>query len=947
MLRCILLLLCLFSAYASAFHAEVNSFSQPPANRTTLSQVYYLVTPANLTMAQLVDDPAFHHRFKLLTPKERVLFQEHETVWLFARLVNKAQRPLDAVLEYDFPLADKLDVYQLDSRNKDARLLTRTGNDYPFSERALPFRSFAVPLTLNPGEQTDIFFKVQDAAVIPSELALWQQSQFIASKQQQALLDGLLQGLLLLLALYNLMLFASSRARHNLYHAGFFASFALVLAVLNGLAFMLLWPSYPEINQAILYIAAGCSLLCLNLFVSEVVRDIQSINWQRCSRLSTLVALLLLFSPLYASGQLRLKLLFVAVIWVLGTNLLQAITFTLQGRQQARMFLWACVFTLIGALLLTLNQAGYLHSGVNWSYILFSLILISLTLTSFNVPHLVSNQQYIQPDSHELRHYRDVFHNAVEGMFTTTLDGKLLKANRALLRILGYNSEDELQHAISQTGMARFYADPQGRQFMLQQLEQGAQNSFEIQGLRADNSPFWALMSVRMSPQSDDKTAFIHGSLIDITEQKLAHDQLAYLASHDALTSLYNRFYFEQQLQQLRSNKGCVLFIDIDKFRLINISCNHQAGDVLLKQLAEMLKQVAQQAGPLARLDGDEFVLLLANANANEAFSLAYRLLDASREFRFVWQDNIHPVSISIGIAEIAKGDSPDNLLKKAEAACRVAKDKGRNRIQLFDTTDKDTLRLQSEAAWVSRLRQAIEQDNFVLYQQPIVALHNDSTHQSYEVLLRLRTEDDSLVSPASFISSAESYGLMPEIDRWVIKNYFRWLTRHPEHFNVLGQCSINLSASSLQDAGFKDDVQQLFDHYQIPFRYICFEITESVAIVNLQNTLAFIRHFRALGCQIALDDFGSGFSSYGYLKHFPADFIKIDGHFVRDLLDDEYDRAIVKSIHDVAKAMGMQTVAEFVENEALLQALKQMGIDHAQGYAIARPQPLRSLLTH
>lgn len=946
MLRCFLLLLCLFSAHTSAFHAEVNAFSQPPANRTTLSQVYYLVTPANLTMAQLVDDPAFHHRFKLLTAKERVLFKEHETVWLFTRLLNKAQRPIDAVLDYDFPLADKLEVYQLDTRNKDARLLTRTGNDYPFSERALPYRSFAVPLTLNPGEQTDIFLKVQDAAVIPSELALWHQNQFIASKQQQALLDGLLQGLLLLLALYNLMLFASSRAVHYLYHAGFFASFALVLAVLNGLAFMLLWPSYPEINQAILYIAAGFSLLCLNLFVGEVVRDIQGPNWQRCSRLSTLIALLLLFSPLYASGQLRLKLLFIAVVWVLGTNLLQAITFTLQGRQQARLFLWACVFSLIGALLLTLNQAGYLHSGVNWSYILFSVILISLTLTSFNVQHLVSSQQNLPPDPQELRHYRDVFHNAVEGMFTTTLDGKLLKANRALLRILGYNSEEELQHAISHTGMSRFYADPQGRQFMLQQLEQGAQNSFEIQGLRADNSPFWALMSVRMSPRTDDKTAFIHGSLIDITEQKLAHDQLAYLANHDALTSLYNRFYFEQQLQQLRTGKGCVLFIDIDQFRLINISCNHQAGDVLLKQLAELLKQVTQQIGPLARLDGDEFVLLLANANANEAFSLAYRMLDASREFRFVWQDNIHPVSISIGIAEISKGDSADNILKKAEVACHLAKDKGRNRIQLFDTTDKDTLRLQSEAAWVARLRQAIEQDNFVLYQQPIVALHNETVQHSYELLLRLRAEDDNLVSPASFISSAESYGLMPEIDRWVIKNYFRWLTRHPEHFSVLGQCSINLSASSLQDSRFKDDVQQLFDHYQIPFRYICFEITESVAIVNLQNTLAFIRHFRAQGCQIALDDFGSGFSSYGYLKNFPADFIKIDGHFVRDLLDDEYDKAIVKSIHDVAKAMGMQTVAEYVENEALLQALKHMGIDHAQGYAIAKPQPLSTLLT-
>ncbi len=947
-IRCMLLSLCLLTGHASAFHAEINTISSPIADRTALQRVYYLATPANMTMVQLLDDPLFHHSFRLSTAAERVLFKEHEAVWLFVRLKNSGKRPINAMLEYDFPLADKIEIYQLNSRNQDASLLSRSGNDYPFHERNLAYRSFAVPLQLNPDEQTDIFFKIQDAAVIPSELLLWQHTKFVASKQRQALLDGILQGLLLLLAMYNLMLFLRSRSRHYLYHAGFFLNFALVLAVLNGMAFMLLWPDYPELNQAMLYIAAGSALLCLNLFVSQVVHEAPNRWWHRCSQLSNLIALLLLFSPLYAGGQLRLVLLFSSIGWVLGTNLLLALLLSLQGKQQARSFIWACVFTLVAALLLTLNQAGYLHAGVNWAYLLFSLVMLSLVLSSFNLQRFFITQDPGLAGNAELQHYHDVFHNAVEGMFTTTLDGKLLNANQALLHILRYNSEEELTQAISQTGMARFYADPADRQHMLQQLQLGGKKSFEIPGLRSDNSPFWALMSVRLSPSKQDRQPFIHGSVIDITEQKLAHEQLAYLASHDALTALYNRYYFEQQLTQLSQQgtaRGCIIFIDVDQFKLINASCSHQAGDVLLKQLSEQFKRTLAHNGPLARLDGDEFAILLTDANSNEAFSLAYRLLDSAREFRFIWQDSIYPITVSIGIAEISKDDSPDSMLKKADTACRLAKDKGRNRIQLFDTADQDSQRLQNEALWVKRLRQAIDDNQFVLYQQTIQPLNATERQHNYEILLRLQGEDDNLITPASFLTSAESYGLMPQIDRWVIKHYFRWLQRQPEHLQQLELCSINLSACSLQDAGFKDDVQLMFDRYQIPFARICFEITESVAIVNLQSTLAFINHFRALGCKVALDDFGSGFSSYSYLKHFPADFIKIDGHFVRDLLDDSYDKAIVKSIHDVARAMGMQTVAEYVESQDILTAVRLLGIDYVQGYAINKPQPLATLL--
>ena len=944
-----LLLLWLCSTSAAAFHAQSNHINlQTP--RQQLQQLYYLATPASMTLDELLSDPAYHHSFRLLTPEQRVLFAEHQAIWLFARIENNSNKAAQPVLEYDFPLADKVEIYQVDRQSQDSRLLNRSGNAYPYSERALPYRSFAVALPLAANADSDVFIKVQDAAIIPSEVLLWQALDFAAAKQRQALLDGLLQGILLLLMLYNLLLFARHHSRHYLYYSGFFASFALVVAILNGMAFALLWPDYPEINQSILYIAVGASLLCLNLFMRFALQNLSGRWWYWCSQISSFSALLLLFSPLYANGQLRLFLLFLAVGWVLGSNLLLALKLSLQGQRLARSFIWACVFTLIGALLLTLNQAGYLHGGFNWAYLLFSLMLLSLALTSFNM-HKSQLPQEQQPlTTKEQQHYHDIFHNAVEGMFTTTLDGRLQNANQALLNILGYTTLDELKQAIAGTGMARFYADPAERQYMLKQLEQGSSKSFEIRGLRGDNSPFWALMSVQLAPSDNKRTAFIHGSVIDITEQKLAHEQLAYLANHDALTALYNRYYFDKQLQalceQTGADKGCVLYLDIDQFKLINNSCSHSAGDALLKQLAEVLKRTAHHNGPLARLDSDEFGILLAGKHANEAFSLAYRLLDAIREFRFIWQDSIHSISISIGIAEITPDDnSADSVLKKADAACSIAKEKGRNRIQLFDVNDLDTQRHQAEVLWVTQLRQAVQEDKFVLHQQTIKPLQQTGNGQQYELLLRLQSDGDNLITPASFLSSAERYGLMPQIDRWVIRHYFRWLQQHPQHLQQLSLCSINLSGSSLLDPAFKDDVQQLFTTYQVPYARICFEITESVAIVNLQNTLAFIQHFRDQGCKIALDDFGSGFSSYSYLKHFPADFVKIDGHFVRDLLDDPYDKAIVKSIHDVARAMNMLTVAEFAETNAICAALQLMGIDYVQGYAIARPQPLNNLL--
>lgn len=948
---CLLLLIWLFTLPVHAFHAEVNLLQSPLPDQQQLQKVYFQTSALQLSLDDILADPEKQHAFSLLKPSQQVLFAEQQVVWLFARLQNNSHLKRQVKLEYDFPMADKIEIYQRNRQTEDIRLLSRSGNDYPYSERALPYRSYVVNLSLAANEQTDIFIRVQDAALMPADLLIWRDTSFIAYAQKDAMLDGLLQGVLLLLAFYNLVQFFRLKAKNYLYYSAFFISFALVIAVLNGMAFALLWPGHPEVNQAILYISVGTALLCLNLFIHHALKHLYSPVWRWLSHTSSFAAMLLLFSPLFAAGPLRILLLFLALGWVLGSNIVLALRFTLAGQPQARSFVWACVFTLFTALLLTLSQAGYLNTGFDWLYMLQLLMLFSLALTSFGLQKIPRKPDVNYLSLSQLQQYHDIFHNAVEGMFTTTLDGKLLNANQALLNILGYPTLEALKHAVGDTGMARFYADPGERQSLIRQLEIGSNKSFEIQGLRADHSPFWALMSARLAHSVNDRDAFVHGSVIDITEQKLAHEQLAYLANHDSLTALYNRFYFEQQLDgvclQGGSTAGCVLYIDIDQFKLINNNCSHAAGNALLKQLSEVFKRVLGPNGPLARLDSDEFGVLLAGKNANEAFALAYRILEAVKEFRFIWQDSIYPISVSIGVAEISGANVlADDVIKQADAACTVAKDKGRNRIQMFDSSDVQTQRHQTEMQWVAQLRDAITHDHFVLYQQPIAALKQPGSGMHYEVLLRLQGEDNTLIGPAGFLSSAERFGLMPQIDLWVIRHYFRWLQQNPQHLEQLELCCINVSGSSLVDSDFKVQVQQLFIDYRIPYQRICFEITESVAIVNLQNTLSFIQYFREQGCLFALDDFGSGFSSYSYLKHFPADFIKIDGHFVRDLLDDHYDKAIVKSIHDVAKAVGMRTVAEYVETEAVRDALKLLGIDYVQGYAIARPMPLLALST-
>jgi diguanylate cyclase (GGDEF)-like protein/PAS domain S-box-containing protein len=433
----------------------------------------------------------------------------------------------------------------------------------------------------------------------------------------------------------------------------------------------------------------------------------------------------------------------------------------------------------------------------------------------------------------------------------------------------------------------------------------------------------------------------------DTTHAQKMAAQLAHQASHDTLTGLINRREFERRLD--RALEDCareleqhtLLYLDLDQFKIVNDTCGHVAGDELLRQLASILQGKLRRNDTLARLGGDEFGLLLESCSPGAALKIANLLKETVCEFRFVWEDKVFQLAVSIGLVTFSNGkETRADLLRMADAACYLAKDKGRNRVQIYNQEDLGLAQRQGEMGWVGRIHKALADQRFVLYSQKILKLA-DSTQDDahYEMLLRMYDEDGALIPPMAFIPAAERYGLMSQLDRWVVTTAFaQYEQRHPPG-DPLGTCAINLSGSSVCDENFYEFVVEQFALYQVPPSGICFEITETAAIANLAQAAVLIHKLKALGCRFSLDDFGSGMSSFTYLKHLPVDYLKIDGGFVRDMAVDPIDQAMVEAINHIGHVMQIETIAEFVENDMVLTVLRKIGVDYAQGYGIESPR--------
>jgi len=433
------------------------------------------------------------------------------------------------------------------------------------------------------------------------------------------------------------------------------------------------------------------------------------------------------------------------------------------------------------------------------------------------------------------------------------------------------------------------------------------------------------------------------GLLIDINHQKETEQRIVFLANHDSLTGIYNRRRFQEQLERqiAYANRyklvSALLFIDLDQFKYINDTLGHQAGDQCLTAVSHALKSSLRESDVLGRLGGDEFGVILPQTDSNGAEHVAQKLVKVlEQQVQIPAELSMH-ISASIGIALFPEqGTTPAELLAKADAAMYTIKRSGRGKIHTYQPDDQELLNMKAKVQWEDRITRALENDLFLLHFQPIIGIH-DNLVSHHEALIRLRDDNGELIYPGAFLDTAERYGLIRDVDQWVIKKAIQVQGESIQAGQPVS-LAVNLSGRNFGDPDFMDLVQSALEYYKADPQALIFEVTETAAVENFKTARRFVEELRSLGCRLALDDFGMGYSSFHYLKNLPVDMVKIDGSFIRHVHQNRADQVIVTAMCDLARGMNIVTVAEFVENEDILQQLKLLGVNYAQGYHIAMP---------
>lgn len=600
----------------------------------------------------------------------------------------------------------------------------------------------------------------------------------------------------------------------------------------------------------------------------------------------------------------------------------------------------------------------YRQGQSSLKYLIVSLLVVGLVFGAVTLKLIERLILFWHERQEKEERYRAVVAQASEGIFLVDANTKsFLEANAAFQNLLGYSSKEVL-------GLTLYDVVAHDRESIDRDVQhiRTKQHHCTSEWQYCCKNGFLVDVEVSANVISYEERDALCIVMRDITSRKRAEEalresekRLSWQASHDPLTKLVNRREFEQRLQQAVTSaktldhQHVLCYLDLDQFKIVNDTCGHVAGDELLRQVSALFQSGLRKTDILARLGGDEFGVLLYQCPLEPAVQIANKLREQIHKLRFQWEDKTFSIGVSIGLVVIdADTQSLASALSAADAACYTAKNKGRNRVHIYQINDQELAQQRGEMQWVSRIPKALEENRFRLYYQRIVPLKQTNTKSEHgEVLLRLKDETGKIISPMAFIPAAERYNLMHLIDRWVISTLFAHIGQqyqeNPDSFSMQGRpgmYAVNLSGASINDEHFINFVQEQFDKARFPPSIICFEITETVAITNLAKAAEFILKLKALGCHFALDDFGSGMSSFAYLKNLPVDYLKIDGAFIKDIVKDAIAAEMVKTIARIASVMGIQTIAEFVENDAILLKLKALGVDYAQGYGIAKPCP-------
>jgi len=536
------------------------------------------------------------------------------------------------------------------------------------------------------------------------------------------------------------------------------------------------------------------------------------------------------------------------------------------------------------------------------------------------------------------------------GVFITNLEGEIEYVNTKLCEITGYSKEEIIGQTPKLFGSGETL--PSVYQDLWETISTGKEWDGELYNQKKDGSYYWGRNSISSVRNAQGNITNYISNLNDVTNEYEMLEQLNYQASHDSLTGLINRMEFERRLHRLLSHpiiadqEHALFYMDLDQFKIINDTCGHTAGDELLRQVSQVLQKAMRTRDTLARLGGDEFGCLIEHCSLSQALRVGDSILKYIEDYEFCWQDKYFHIGISIGLVAITdSSENVSNLLRMADASCYAAKYLGQKRVHVYHHDDVDIARRHGEMQWVSRIGQALEEKRFCLYAQPISPLGDGRCELRYELLLRMKDEQGNIVEPGAFLPASERYGLAEKIDQWVVGTALNLLSVNPEFVKRINSLSINISGISIISKDFLGFVISRIKTNNIDTSKLCFEITETAVISNMALASDFISKLRMLGCSFALDDFGSGSASFLYLKNFPVEYLKIDGMFVKDAVDDPLDCAMVRSINEIAHIMNIKTIAEFIENEDTASLLTDIGVDYGQGYSLGVPKPFEEIL--
>jgi diguanylate cyclase (GGDEF)-like protein/PAS domain S-box-containing protein len=878
-------------------------------------------------------------------------------IWLKLSLHNLSNYDVEKIVHLDYALLDYIEVYYKYTHHQDITHRFITGSFYPYSTRPLEDAAFAFPATIEAQQTLTIFFKLSNDGFIQAPITIWDKADFYQARFIELSLIFSFIAMIVILGLYNIFLYFSVSEKPYLLFAIMSLCIAGYVLISSGLSIQFFGLDLKSWNERWMTVLLGAAIASASLLPNYTLGLKHNFQiYYRICRITHLGGWAVIALAFLLPHSIRISITFMIALVLILTVVTLSAHLWYRRVIGAKLFSIAWNLFFVGCLFVILNRLNILPRSPLTEYIvlassLMGLLLLSLSLAS-KINTAKKDQSRAQSTSLKLmQKFYNLFHNSLEGIFTASIEGEILEANPAFLNMLGFSS----LHTLKERQKKRPLLSQQDVKEIGRELrEQGKVEGYEVEFQRDDQSIIWLSLNIRRDKFDSDGEIVISGAILDISNHKESQKQLQFLAEHDPLTGLYNRRKFMQALSDSINNHlqygapACVIYLDLDQFKVINDTCGHTAGDRLLQDITAMMSGKVPLGSCLARLGGDEFAIVLTNSDQSQAYEFSEKMRQAINEFKFVWHEQIFSLGASIGIVEL--NDDCRNIeyvLSLADTACFAAKDQGRNCIHIYDHNKGEAKALKSEMHRVAEINQALEHNNFVLYQQTIVATDPEEQQKGlhYEVLLRMINRAGEIMAPGLFMPAAERYNLMPAIDRWVLVNYCGWLEQHPDHINQLKRASINLSGALLNDTSSATFIISTFRQHNIPAEKICFEITESTAIVNMDRTLPLLKRLKDEGFNLALDDFGTGFASYGYLKNLPFNTLKIDGSFIKDIVSNETDFTIVKSINDVAKALEMTTVAEYVENRRIHQIIEELGIDYAQGYGIAKPTPLSDLV--